>query len=128
MIFIVLAQEDNILTNLVHGVKDLGQLDSIQVLQSTRPETEYTGKSWRVRSSSQNVQIKHADPKSPQQLVFRVNSRLQEAHELLTLLLGLVGDDGPVGLALHAPQTHHRLCCDVSDTVVSKENDWLVLD
>lgn len=40
-----------------------------------------------------------------------LNSRLQEAQELLSSLLGLVGDDGPVGLSLHAPQTHRCLCC-----------------
>lgn len=40
-----------------------------------------------------------------------VNPHLEEAHELLTPLLGLVGDDGPVGLSLHAPQAHSCLCC-----------------
>lgn len=40
-----------------------------------------------------------------------VNPHLKEAHELLTPLLGLVGDDGPVGLPLHAPQAHRCLCC-----------------
>lgn len=38
-----------------------------------------------------------------------VNSRLQEAHYLLTFLLGLVGHDGSIHLSLHIPQTHHCL-------------------
>lgn len=45
-----------------------------------------------------------------------INSRLQEAHELLPLLLGLVGYDRPVGLSLHAPQTHCCLCCNVRES------------
>lgn len=39
------------------------------------------------------------------------DSHLEEAHELLAPLLGLVGDDGPVGLSLHGPQAHGCLCC-----------------
>lgn len=45
-----------------------------------------------------------------------MNSRLEEAHELLPSLLGLVRHDCPVGLSLHAPQTHGCLCCDESES------------
>lgn len=56
---------------------------------------------------------------------WNVNPHLEEAHELLTPLLGLVGDDGPVGLPLHAPQAHSCLGCSGDRTDVSHRTEVL---
>lgn len=136
----VLSQDPSFLmrylcTHLLHGVNNLRQLDVIQVLQSTRPVTIYKEyreeldvpalkKKWRLEREKLNrtacwliTFLYHAGIKLllVATNVSNVNSRLQEAHELLSLLLGLVGYDGPVGLSFHTPQTHHWLRCKMSE-------------
>lgn len=116
--------------HLLHGVNNFGQLDIIQVLQGVGPvmasgnlrEKLEVGKAFAplvqekiptLLRYSYKANLRSQDESFIMAAESR-NSRLQEAYELFSFLLGLVGHDASVGLSLHAPQMHWCLCCNMS--------------